>query len=96
MGPPRCGQAVDDQIHLTEIRLDEVDHPRLHLVREGVTIEALCVQSCLFCQLVEACRVIPAGGTGLAVGARFLEEDANGRCAGTKSRGNAGGQSRNQ
>ena len=49
MRAPRRGQTVDHQIHLPEICLDEVDHPRLHLIREGITVQALSVQARLLC-----------------------------------------------
>ena len=35
---PGCGQTVNHQIHLTEIRFNEIDHLRFHLIREGITV----------------------------------------------------------
>ena len=88
----RRGQGVDNQINLTQILLDKLDHLGAALVGEGIAVDALGVEARLFGCLVEGGRVVPASGTGLGLGARFFKEDAEGGGAATEGSRNPGGQ----
>ncbi len=85
-------QAIDHQIHLPQIRFDQVDHPRLHLIGERVTVQTFGVEPRLVGELMESRRVIPARRARFAVCPRLLEKDTNRGGTRTKCRGNARGQ----
>ena len=89
MRAARCRQAVDDQIHLPQVRLDQVNHPGLHFIREGITVQAFCIQTGFICQLMKSRRVIPTRGAGFSLATGLFKEHADGRGTRAKGGGNA-------
>src|SRR5690606_37644179 len=86
------GKAVDHQVHLAQVLVDEVDGLVLDLVGKGVAIDAFGVEASLLGAFMEGGGVGPAGGAGLALGPFLLEESAEGGGPGAKGGGDAGGE----
>ena len=85
----RRGEAINHQIHLSHVRPDYIDGFLLHLIREGITIDMLCIQPLSGGELVESSRVVPSSGASALLVWLFFKE--NTQCSGSapESRCNA-------
>ena len=88
----RCSQAVDHLVDLAKIGLDHLDGLGLHLIGEGIAVDAPGVQAGFVGVLVERGRVVPAGRARLGFAARAFEEDAQGCGATAEGSGDARSQ----
>ena len=75
----RCSEAINHEIDLTEVLFDDIDYLGFYLIRKGVAVEALGIETRLFRITMKRRRVIPARRTRLSLIALFLKEDAERR-----------------
>ncbi len=92
VGAARGGQAVDHQVDLAQVLLDGLDGDALHLVGERIAVDAARIQALGLGGFLEGGGVVPAGGAGLGLAARTLEEHAQGVGARAEGGGDACGQ----
>ncbi len=88
IGPAGGCEAVNNQIHLSEVGFDSLDGLLLDLVGKGIAVDAFGVESGFVSRLLKGNRVIPTGTGGFALHRRALEKDAQRRRIVTESRSN--------
>jgi len=89
IGPTGRSEAIDHQIHLTEIFLDRRNGLLFHLLREGVPVDAFGIETSLMGRLFKSNRIIPTSTGGFPIHRRTLVEHAQGRSPMTEGSGDA-------
>ena len=88
----RRGEAIDNQIYLTQIRLNGLDSALLYRIRKSVAIDTFGIQASAFSAGVKSGRVIPASGGSFFLAAGLFKKHAKGRSTATKGRGDSRGE----